>query len=217
MVSQSAYSIRSIILIFLLLLLIGCQSNIPSPTSSNQPVNQQTAPVVNSVVSSQPVCDNIQVPYQDIEVYQEQEPFTELVDKQQVLFDFGEYSISPLDRLAKSVYLQPDVSVDVSFRGDDKLNLWVMDDDEYSKVVSQATYNSDQFFLKRTEETSADASFRTVGADTYVFYLKNSNFFEKVAVYNFKAVARWKEQQTSYRTVEKTRTITRYKTEQRCE
>jgi len=185
-------------------------------------------------------CKYTEVPYDVIEEFEEEEtypavesyteesctdieiPYTATEKKTRVLFNAKDTTLSFGDRWSFPIDLEADISVDVSFDADDTMSLWVMDDDDFDKVLSGGQI--DQQFIKKIGVSSADASFKTIGADTYIFYLKNNHRFEKVSVFNFKAIARWDEEVqktkteetcqivTKYRDVEKTRTVTKMKT-----
>lgn len=201
----------------------------------------------------EPICKDVQIPYDALETYETTEPYTVQVPYQEnvcnnvqvpyeatetkssVLFDFQDKTLRPNERLYRSVGLKDNVRVDVSFNADDTLNLFAVDDDEFNKIVSNEFYVSSQTLIEKTHVSSADASFKTIGADTYVIFLKNYHPIATISVFDLKATATWDEKVTKTKTetrcnlvtkyrneqrtkqVIKTRAVTKYRTEERCE
>ncbi len=195
-------------------------------------------------------CKNVKVPYQTTEKYTETEtytvqepyqkeicndleiPYTVTEQKTQTLFNNQDVSLASSSRLINTVHLKEDILVDISMRTDDDVYLWAMDVDEYENRVLKSLPAQDYLVKKNGE--SIDTSFRTVGEDDYVIYIKNHHLFTDVAVFEFTAVAKWSEQvektktetqchtETRYKDVEKTREVpkerivTKFKTEEVC-
>lgn len=160
-------------------------------------------------------CKDVQVPYEDEECTDIEIPYTATEEKTKVLFDSKDYSMKPKERYTQAHKLDADVTVDVYFKADGTLNLWAMNDYEYNRVLKGKQDVS--YLLSRKDVKSADESFKTTVADTYVIYLKNSHMLETIAVYDFKATAKWDEEVTKYKTEEHCTTVTKYKTEEQCE
>lgn len=222
---------KKMLLVLALLVILGisgCENGSSQSTASSDSMSSQT-------------CREEQVAYQDTEEYTEQEPYdaqecnnieipyTTTEQREETLFDEKDKAISPSDRLYVAVNLPADATVEVYFKADDTLNAWAMSTEEFNKVISDSGYSVDQYYMKTTDVTESLSTFKTVGADAYVIYLKNAHVFETVSVYEFKAVATWDEQVsatktqqvcntvTKYQEVTKTRPVTKYKTETVCD
>jgi len=74
------------------------------------------------------------IPYQvEVQVpYEVKVPYEVTETRRQSLLDIGPFSIDPLQRYVKSIFIPAGRDVTISFRSDDTLNLWVEVDIKYT-------------------------------------------------------------------------------------
>lgn len=221
----------------LIIFLTSCQIQADESSGDSEICRQEKVPYETTEEYQEEEVYYDSVPYEDEDCNEIEVPYTATEEYQDILFTIEDVLIEPDERLYQKVELSKSMTIEVTFRADDKLNLWAVDDEEFEKLINGEDDEYDNWYIKQTEVSEAQEGFEVSVDDTYIIYLKNQDEWgnEDVSVYEFTAVASWEEEVektkteeycttlTKYKEVEKTRTVTKtmpvvkYKTEIVCE
>ncbi len=195
--------------LFLMLFIVSCQGEVGTITGSSERCREEQVPYETTEEYQEEEIYYDSIPYEDEECNEIEVPYTATEEYEKTLFSYEDQIIEPYNRLYVTVPLKEDMTITVKFKADDTLHLWAFDDEEFEKI--QEGDESENWYIKQTEVSDAQESFKVPTDDNYVIYLKSTHIVQDVSVYEFTATAAWEEQVTKYETQEYCTTVTKYK------